>query len=254
MAWDPNVYNKFKSARFAPFNDLIKLATIKSNLKVIDLGCGTGELTRKLADILPNSNVLGIDSSLEMLNDSLAFERKQVKFIQRSIEEQMNGNQKWDLIFSNAALQWVENHQSLFPKIISCLEPDGQLLVQIPNQPCNLTNQLLKELEEEEPFKTHFKAQVRPSPVLSMDEYATLFFENGSKSMVIYEKVYPLVLENSIALYDWVSGTALLPYISQLNETLKTSFIDRYQNKLLNRFPGSPIFYPFKRIIMEASF
>ena len=254
MAWNPDIYNKFKSERFTPFYDLLALLHVKPDLDVIDLGCGTGELTRKLADALPDSIVLGIDSSQEMLNDSKPFENEYIKFECRSIEEQLNSDKKWDLVFSNAAIQWVENHEVLLPKIISAIKENGQLLIQIPDQQQNFSNKLLNELAGEEPFKSILKDWKRTSPVLDIDSYAQIFSENGSKSMTVYEKIYPLILENSNALFDWVSGTALIPYLEKLDEEYKDRFVEQYRKLLQNRFPGSPVFYSFKRIILEATF
>lgn len=177
MAWNPEVYNKFKSERFAPFYDLLALVHVKPGMEVIDLGCGTGELTRKLADTLPGSNVLGIDSSQEMLNDSKAFENEQVKFECRSIEEQLKSDKKWDLVFSNAAIQWVGNHEVLLPEIISKIRKNGQLLIQIPDQQQNISNKILNEMADEEPFKVILKDWKRTSPVLDIDSYAQIFLK-----------------------------------------------------------------------------
>lgn len=254
MAWNPDTYNKFKSERFAPFYDLLALVHVKPDLDVIDLGCGTGELTRKLADTLPGSQVLGVDSSQEMLNDSKAFENEQVTFECRSIERQLDSDKKWDLIFSNAAIQWVENHELLIPKIISGIKENGQLLIQIPDQQQNISNKILNELADEEPFKTIFESWKRTSPVLDIDQYAQLFFENGSKSMTVYEKIYPLILENPVALFDWVSGTALIPYLEKLDDENKQNFIAEFKKLLQNKFLKLPVFYSFKRIILEAKF
>ena len=254
MAWNPETYNKFKSERFAPFYDLLDLLNINPGMDVIDLGCGTGELTRKLADVLPDSNVLGIDSSQEMLNDSKVFENNLVKFECKSIEEQLRSEQKWDLVFSNAAIQWVENHNVILPKIISTIKTGGQLLIQVPDQQQNVSNKILDELAGEEPFKTVYKNWKRLSPVLDIDSYAQIFFENGSTSMTVYEKIYPLILKDSDALFDWVSGTALIPYIEKLEAENKQNFIDQYKNRLKKTFEKSPVFYPFKRIILEATF
>ena len=99
MARNPDVYNKFKSERFLPFDDLLALVTIKSGIRVLDLGCGTGELTRKLADALPGSNVLAIDASAEMLQDSKAFANDNVQFAQKTIEAQVESGEKFNLIF-----------------------------------------------------------------------------------------------------------------------------------------------------------
>jgi len=254
MAWNPETYNKFKSERFAPFYDLLELLNMKPGMEVIDLGCGTGELTGKLADALPDSTLLGIDSSQEMLNDSKVFENNNVKFECISIEEQLHSEKKWDLVFSNAAIQWIENHEVIFPKIISQIKTGGQILIQIPDQQQNVSNKILSELSDEEPFMSIFQNWKRISPVLDIDSYAQIFFENGSKSMTVYEKIYPLVLADSNALFDWVSGTALIPYLEKLEGEIKDNFIEQYKNRLQSKFAKSPVFYPFKRIILEAKF
>ena len=254
MAWNPDTYNKFKSERFTPFYDVLKVINIKPNLNVVDLGCGTGELTRKLADALPDSNVLGIDSSQEMLKDSKAFENDQVTFECRPIQEQLALNTKWDLIFSNAAIQWIEDHETLLPKIISCIKTDGQLAIQIPDQNQNITNKLLNELADQEPFQSILSNWKRDSPVLDIDRYSEILFENGGQNITVFEKVYPLVLKDTNALFDWVSGTALLPYLERLDGKVKEQFVEEYRSGLQEKFSKSPVFYPFKRIVMSATF
>src|SRR5215510_10620625 len=98
MPWDPNLYHKFESERSAPFYDLLALVDARPNLKVVDLGCGTGELTRKLADTLPNSDVTGIDSSPQMLDKADSIQLPGLVFEQGD-QATLTGD--WDLIFSN---------------------------------------------------------------------------------------------------------------------------------------------------------
>jgi len=254
MAWNPDTYNKFKSDRFAPFYDLLALVKSKPDMEVTDLGCGTGELTGKLADALPGARIVGIDSSEQMLSQSPAFANGKVQFEKRSIEQHVESDKKWDLVFSNAAIQWVDDHETLFPKIISTVRKGGQLLVQMPDQHQNISNQLLDELSYNEPFGSALKGWKRTSPVLDIDRYSQIFFENGSKSMTVFEKIYPLVLADADALFDWVSGTAMIPYLEKLNGEIRPLFIDQYKNLLRTRFDKSPVFYPFRRIILEATF
>lgn len=254
MAWDPDVYNKFKEDRFLPFYDLLALIKISPGLKVIDLGCGTGELTRKLADALPGAEVLGIDSSEEMLKDSSTFSNDLVQFEHRSIEEQLNLQTKWDIVFSNAAIQWVDNHETLLPRIISHIIPGGQLVVQVPAQHHNISNKILNDLAGEEPFSDALHKWKRTSPVLDTERYAQLLFENGAGTMTVYEKIYPLVLKDSIALFDWVSGTAMIPYTERLQGKTREAFITEYKNRLQKNFNTLPVFYPFKRVIIHAAF
>ncbi|HEX5808123.1 MAG TPA: methyltransferase domain-containing protein, partial [Anaerolineales bacterium] len=106
MAWEPKQYHKFQAERSAPFFDLLALVEIRPNLKVVDLGCGTGELTRQLADALPDSDVTGIDSSAQMLEKASPLSSPNLHFEQGD-QAQLTG--EWDLIFSNAALHWTEN-------------------------------------------------------------------------------------------------------------------------------------------------
>lgn len=122
MAWNPDVYEKFKKERYLPFYDLLSLVQVKENLKAIDLGCGTGELTAKLAKELPGSKVLGVDSSAEMLQKARVYEDNNLHFQQRDIEQALSDVEKYDLIFSNAALQWLNEHEIVFPKVINLFE------------------------------------------------------------------------------------------------------------------------------------
>jgi trans-aconitate 2-methyltransferase len=254
MAWNPEKYDEFKSERFAPFYDLISLIDIKPAMDVIDLGCGTGELTGKLADKLADAHVLGIDSSAEMLSKTQPFRKKNLRFEQKTIEEQINTDQKWDLIFSNAAIQWVDNHQVLLPKIINTLKPNGQLVIQIPSQKGNALNRILAELVLEKPYQSALNGWNRISPVLETDAYAQIFFENGSKDMTVYEKIYPLIVPGTNELYEWISGTALIPYLEKLTGDIKDKFISEFKNRINQRFLKKPVLYPFKRIILEAKF
>lgn len=254
MPWNPDTYNKFKSERFEPFYDVLNLIRIKPGMDVVDLGCGTGELTRKLADALPGSSVLGIDSSREMLDQSREFEHEGLRFELRSIEAQVESFQKWDLVFSNAALQWVENHEVLFQKIISGLKPNGQMAIQMPAQHHNISNRILHLLADEPPYQKILQGWKRISPVLDIDRYAGLIYKHGGTNIIAYEKIYPLILPDAHALFDWVSGTALLPYLERLHGESRQKFIDEYKNRLHLEFDKTPVFYPFRRIILSAMF
>src|SRR5512138_2022013 len=124
MHWDPATYNRFQQQREQPFEDLFALLNIRSGLRVIDLGCGTGQLTNRLAERLPSSNVLGVDSSPQMLAAARQLERPGLRFELRSIES-VEGT--WDVVFSHAAIQWIGDHASLMHRLLSLVRPSGQL-------------------------------------------------------------------------------------------------------------------------------
>jgi trans-aconitate 2-methyltransferase len=250
MPWSPDVYHKFKEERSAPFDDLLTLVERRERIDVIDLGCGTGELTLRLAEALPGSNVLGIDNSAEMLSRAHELERQGLRFEQRNIEDVQG---QWDLVFSNAAVQWVEDHSRLIPHLLSLVRPGGQLVVQMPSNHNSFAHTAIRQIASESPFREALDGWNRQSPVLPLDSYAELLYENGGRNLIVFEKVYPHVLENAEAVREWTRGTALVPYLERLPQTRQPAFLEEYTNRLRTHWPASPIFYGFRRILFAAT-
>ncbi len=263
MPWNPEQYHKFQSERSAPFYDLLKLIAIRPYMKVIDLGCGTGELTRVLADALPESDVTGLDSSLQMLDAARAASYSTLQHGERKTNRQGETNLRfeqgdlseltdsWDLIFSNAAIQWCEDHEKLIPHFFSKLNPGGQLCIQLPSNQYHISHLLIRETAKEAPFNQILNGFERIPPVLSIDQYTKILFEQNAKDILIFEKVYPHILENSDAVVEWISGTALVPYFEKLGEH-RTEFLEVLRRKMKKALPESPLLYPFRRILFSA--
>ncbi len=248
MPWNPDLYHKFQSERSAPFHDLLAIVDVRPNLKVIDLGCGTGELTRQLADKLPNSDVTGLDSSPQMLDKAASFQRPGLVFVQG---DQSTLTGEWDLIFSNAALQWSENHAELIPYLYGKLAPGGQIAVQVPSNHYHISHQIYRETANEEMFKFILNGYQRYSPVLKIDDYARVLFQCGAEEINVFEKIYVHVLEDSDAVVEWISGTALVPYFERLGN-YKDAFVQSIREKMRAAMPDQPVFYPFRRTFFSA--
>ena len=252
MPWDPHQYNLFKKIRYQPFFDLADLISDENLHDCIDVGCGTGEQTSILAQRFETSTFLGIDSSEKMIAESKQFERANLHFQLMTIEEFSDSGTSWDLIFSNAALQWSENHRELFPTLISKLHTGGQLAVQMPFQKENTLNQILIEMVAEKPFADFLNNFRRDSPMLTMDEYVHLLFDNGLKDLTILLKIYPIIANSESELFDFIAGSALIPYLERLATREKEIFISEYRKRIKNHFPVYPAIYPFKRILMHG--
>lgn len=250
MPWDPDQYHKFQHERFAPFEDLVAQVHKREGLHVIDLGCGTGELTRRLAEALPGSDVLGIDTSVEMLARAEPLTRPGLRFEPGSIE---TADGEWDLVFSHAALQWVPDHRSLLPQLFALIRPGGQIAVQMPSNHTHPAHTAITKTAAEEPFRSALHGWTRKSPVLPIETYAELLYTYGGTDIVVTERVYPHVLENADAVAAWTSGTALVPYFERLPKNLHEPFMERYRERLRERWPSSPVFYGFRRILMSAT-
>jgi trans-aconitate 2-methyltransferase len=249
MPWDPDRYHQFQTQRSAPFDDLLGLVKIRPHLKVVDLGCGTGELTRRLADALPESDVLGLDLSTEMLDRAAQYARAGLRF---EHGDQANLSGSFDLIFSNAALQWSEDHPALLSHLYGCLAQGGQLAVQVPSNHTHISHLIIREVAGREPFRGALKGFMRQAPVLAIEEYAQILFDLNGRDIIVFEKVYPHVLENSDAVVDWISGTALVPYFERLDEVTRAQFTEAIRARMKAELPAQPIFYPFKRTLFSA--
>ena len=225
MPWNPDIYNQFKNIRYQPFFDLMNLISSENLKKAIDVGCGTGEQTHVLSEKFEHAEFLGIDSSVEMLAEAVQFQNENLRFIKMPVEDLIRSDEKYDLIFSNAALQWSDDHQVLFPELLSLLSEKGQFAVQMPVQSENILNKILFQLASEEPFRTQLGSWNRVSPVLSIDEYAQILFDAGLKDLNISVKVYPIIADDYEKLYQFISGSALIPYVEKLDEVDKEKFI-----------------------------
>lgn len=231
MTWNPDQYHRFRSERLAPFEDLIRWLRVRPGLKAVDLGCGPGELTRRLATLLPDSEVIGMDSSAEMLPQEPGFELARI--------EDFSG--QYDLIFSHAALQWVDDHPALFARLWSCLKPGGQLLVQMPHNFDHASHRAAARVA------ASLGQPVRSFPMLPVEDYARLLHDLGAVDSEVVLKVYPHVLADADAIVEWTKGTLLTAY--QVTE----EFLEAYRSEVRQACPGAPVFYGFKRLLMTAT-
>jgi trans-aconitate 2-methyltransferase len=223
---------------------------VREGMSVVDLGCGSGELTRRLADTLPGSTVAGIDSSPQMLERAKELARPGLSFAAGEIET-ITG--QWDLVFSHAAIQWVDDHEILIPRLMSLVRPGGQLALQLPSNHRHPSNAMIIATATEEPFSRALDGWVRVPPVMEIDDYAELLYRSGAAEITVIEKVYCHMMADADAIAQWTSGTALIPYLERLPRELHAAFLDGYRAKLAGIWPRGPVFFTFRRILMAAT-
>jgi trans-aconitate 2-methyltransferase len=252
MPWNPQVYDQFKNERQAPFEDAAAMIDVRPGMRVADLGCGTGELTARLSVLLPESDILGIDNSAEMLEKAATLANTGLRFELMTVQDWLATDQKYDLLFSNAALQWLPDHRSLFPELLDQLNPGGQLVVQMPAQHRNQANLILYALAEESPYREALQGYQRALSMLNPEDYAELLFRGGAQDIRVFEKIYPLVVPDAQGVYDFINGSALRPYLAALDVELRSAFSQTFLMRLEAAFPQQPVFYAFKRILFSA--
>jgi trans-aconitate 2-methyltransferase len=250
--WDPRQYDKFNREREQPFYDLLALIRPRPGMRVVDLGCGTGKLTRVLHNRLDARETTGIDRSDKMLEPARAQAQPHgMRFETGTIEGFAgNGSGPFDVIFSNAALHWVGDHDALIPHLTSRLAPGGQLAFQVPAQHEDATHLTADAIADTEPFRTALGAWHRVHAVQTPDRYARLLYRSGFADPNVRLIVYPHVLPSRDAVVEWMKGTLLTEYARHLPDDLFADFVEAYRARLLPQLEASqPYFFPFKRIL-----
>lgn len=245
--WNPAQYNKFKDQRAKPFNDLVGLVDKQNLNRVLDLGCGTGELTKSLFDSLKPKSLIGLDASDEMLAESVKYRMPGLEFKLGKIED-FGPDSKFDLIFSNAALQWVPDHEKLFPKIFSWISEDGQIAIQMP---CNLDHpsHSVARRVAQRLFPAKFSARAM-NPTLSLERYAEILYQNGFHQQICRIEVYGHPMSSGTSVIEWTKGTSLTAYQAQLSEPDFQNFLKVYSEELIQEIGNGPYFYAFKRFLI----
>jgi trans-aconitate 2-methyltransferase len=260
--WDPAQYDRFQREREQPFFDLTAMIRPVPGMRIADLGCGTGKLTRDLHARLAAHETLGIDRSVRMLERAstsplppgLRFEVTTIEaFVAGLPESSAEPADRYDLIFSNAALHWVDHHEALLQRLAAALNRGGQLAFQVPAQHDTLTHITADEVAQHEPFKTVLGGWRRVQPVLTPETYSRLLYRFGFADPNVRLIVYPHILAGPEDVVEWVKGTLLTEYERHLSPAMFSRFVAEYRERLLPRLerldPGRPCFFPFKRIL-----
>lgn len=242
MVWDPTGYERFREPRARPFFDLLARIGDVDVRRAVDLGCGTGKLTRELLGRWPEAQVLGIDSSPEMLAGAEPVEGR-LSFARDDIAT-WRPDAPFDLVLSNAALHWVADHEAVIPALAAAVAPGGALAVQVPYN-----------FEEPSHLAIYEAVSAHPEPaVRPLAWYADTLTGLGL-SVDAWETTYLHLLSGPQAVLDWVSGTTLRPWLAACaddgeRERLKATVLAAYQRA----YPRGPhgTWFPFKRRFFVA--
>jgi trans-aconitate 2-methyltransferase len=247
--WNPRQYERFRSERRQPFDELLAMIEPRPRMRIVDLGCGTGDLTRELHETLGAASTLGIDRSGRMLSRARGqTPLERLSFAQADLAE-FTSPEPFDLVFSNAALQWTPDHPALLAGLTRLLADDGQLAVQVPASRGPIYS-VAREVGAAEPFRTALGGWVLDDPVLRADEYASLLFKLGYERQRVLMRIYPHILASREEVVEWVKGTLLTSYQERMPASLFDAYLDAYRARLFQELADTrPFFFPFPRIL-----
>lgn len=257
--WNPEQYEKFKDERQRPFFDLMMMVKAEEEMRVADLGCGTGEPTQRLHRFLHARETIGYDNSEAMLGKAAGIAGEGLRFEKSDIEsfaiesEQASAYGQFDLIFSNAALHWVEDHPMLLRQLTTALAEGGQIAVQVPANHHHPSHIVADEVASESPFNEALQGYIRDNPVLKPEEYAVLFYKLGYREQVVRLQVYAHELASKEEVVEWVKGTRLTDYQKRMPAEMYEAYLDRYREKLMARLENErPYLYTYNRVFLWA--
>jgi trans-aconitate 2-methyltransferase len=249
--WEPQTYLRYADIRFRAGLDLIARVPKLGYSTIYDLGCGTGYLTRVLAGTFPGSQVIGIDSSPEMLAEARR-EFALLKWEQADIRSWLPSAPP-DLIYTNAALQWVPDHQTLLPSLLRTVRDGGVLAMQVPRHFESPSHLGLKDLVME----SEWRAKLEPlllAPVPPPETYWT-WLAPHARNLDVWETLYLQVLEGKDPVVNFMRGTALRPFLSALPERESAKFIAAFSKRMAAAYPAQAngqTLFPFRRLFLIA--
>jgi trans-aconitate 2-methyltransferase len=252
MTWSPTQYLKFAGERVRPALDLLARIPAEAPDTVVDLGCGTGNLTPLLRQRWPRARLVGVDGSLEMLARARA-DHPEAVFVQADIHA-WRPEAPVDVLYSNAALHWVDGHDALLLELLRALRPGGWLAVQMPRNFAAPSHAAIVETIEQGPWRAALLPRLRRQPVAEPAHYWRLF-QDRTAALEIWETEYLQALHGENPVAEYTKGSWLKQFLDRLGEVERRAFEADYRARVRAAYPPEPdgqTLFPFRRLFILA--
>ena len=249
--WNPDLYLKFKNERTQPSIDLISKINISFRPKsILDIGCGPGNSSQALLQRWPGAKLTGIDSSPNMIDKAKKSYPDNIWIVADA--SKYTSDTKYDIVFSNATIQWIPNHENLFKNFLNLTNDGGVLAVSVPRFDEMPISKILNKVAGNEKWKTATKGCAETFTRYDYQFYYNLISPDY-QTVEMWQTDYIHVLESQPAIIEWISSTGMKPYLDRLNEKEKTQFEDEVLSEIKHYYPvqnNGKVLFPFKRLFM----
>jgi trans-aconitate 2-methyltransferase len=234
--WNPALYRRFEDERTRPAAELLARVPLAEATHVVDLGCGPGNSTELLVRRFPQAQVTGIDTSAAMLASArerlpgTAFEQGDIATWVPAVAP--------DLIYANAALQWVAGHETLVPRLFSLLAPGGVLAIQMPDNRQEPSHRLMRAVAGEAPWREPIgDADAVRTELATIAGYYDMLAREAAH-VDVWHTVYQHVMPTAGSIVDWLRSTGLRPFLDALpGDALRASFLAEYERRIAEAYP-----------------
>ena len=247
--WNPELYLKFKNERTQPAHDLISRIDMRYPQRILDIGCGPGNSSHLLKGRWFSAEVLGLDSSEAMIERAIK-EHRNVNFVLADATGDISRFGMFDIVFSNAAMQWMPSIEKLLPFYFKMLNPGGIMAMQIPNPSSMHIQTAIDRVASSDRWKNYF-LQFQNGLYLYEPGFYYDILRSLSKEANVWETHYHHVMPGHQAIIDWYASTGMKPYLSLLSDDDKQAFSDDVLFIIKNDYKiqkNGSVLFPFRRI------
>jgi trans-aconitate 2-methyltransferase len=252
-SWDPGQYVKFLDERTRPSRDLCARIDLAAPARVLDVGCGPGNSTRVLRERWPDADLAGLDSSPDMIAQARADRPDGTWILADAAAFEPEGD--WDVVFSNAALQWLPDHERLLPRLLGWVAPGGCLAVQMPARDGSPFRASLQEVARRPRWRDRMDGCAGSLTLLGAQATYDILAPLAAR-LELWESIYYHVLASHQGLVDWYAGTGMRPYLDRLAEPAdRAAFQAEVLDGCREAYPAAGdgrVLMPFRRLFFVA--
>ncbi len=254
MDWSAQAYLRFEDERTRPARDLLSAVPSNDVAQAVDLGCGPGNSTELVAERFPRAALTGVDTSPDMLDKARA-RLPEASFELVDIAD-WEAERPLDLIFANASLQWVPDHEVLLPRLVRMLAPGGSLAVQLPDNLHEPSHLSMRDAAQGQPWSHKLAGAEDERTAIGTPSFFYDLLKPFCRRVDVWRTTYHHPLDGARGVVDWFASTGLRPYLNRLDEDEGRSFIAEYRRLVGERYPlqsDGTLLLPFPRLFIVAT-
>jgi len=256
MDWSAKQYVKFEDERTRPARDLLAAVPTREPRRVVDLGCGPGNTTELLLEAFPKAEILGLDSSPDMITNARARLRGITFEVADLTTWRPDPAAPVDIIYSNAVLQWVAGHDMIMPRLLGLLPEGGSLAIQMPDNLDEPSHVAMRDAARQGPWASRLATADGARTPLGSPAWYYGLLTSHARRVDVWRTVYHHPLDGVDGIVEWFKGSGLRPYLAALDPSERDDYLAAYRSLIAPHYPvaaNGKVLLAFPRLFIVAT-